>query len=269
MLRGVIRADGTLVDKEAALREAALYGHLDGWPLLVVAAALTEHPVKGPTASSIASMTWRRWVLENLLDYYVPIEDRYALIRGTFVHSGFQAFKAPEGVQLIREKRVRVHVPKYDDLVLSGQIDLYYPGHRRLEDYKTCGHIPDLIQGDHLVQLAVYAWLLRWHGFEVENAAVNYIGWNNCKQVSVAELQDGTLGRAIGHRLFVDEQYFIDHILRSWEVLMAGYHNHEVPSMRECELRYCNRCPVKWACDTIDVWGETICPSNFNQQDFM
>lgn len=269
MIRGVVRSDGALVEKEEALREAALTGHFEGWPLLVVAAALREYPHKGPSASSIASTSWRRWVLENLLDYYVPLESRYPLIRGTFVHSGFQAFKAPEGVTLIREKRMRIQVPKYEEIVLSGQVDLFYPDHNRLEDYKTCSHMPDYISDDHLVQLAVYAWLLRWHNFAVEKAAINYVGWHDCRHVFVAKMEDGSLGQAIGHRLMQDEQHFIEHIVEGWEVLYTGWKNHDVPPTMDCNLHYCQYCPVKWACDQIDVWGERINPGEFNQVDFV
>lgn len=267
MIKGVIRENGQLQPTEEALREAALHGHIDGWPLLIVATALRDWPKKKPSASTIASISWRQRVLEALLDYYVRIADRYPLIRGSLVHSGFEAFKAPQGIKLIREKRMRVKVPKLDDIVLSGQIDLYYPNHRRVEDYKTCSTIPDYIKPDHIVQLAVYAWLLRWSGFPVEGAAINYVAWNDCRQVQQVKNIDGSVIQVGSHELMTSETTFIQHILGAWDVLLAGYAQGLVPSTQDCDLRYCYNCPVKWACDQIAVEGQYIDPGRFRQED--
>ena len=267
MIKGVLRG-GQYTPTEDALREAALYGHLDGWPLLVVAAALRDWPKKRPSASAIASVSWRQQVLTAILDYYVRIEERYPLIRGSLVHSGFESFQAPEGVKLIREKRMRIVVPKLEDIVLSGQIDLYYPEHRRIEDYKTCSSVPEYIKPNHMVQLAVYAWLLRWSGFEVEDAAINYVAWHECKHTQHVKNIDGSVVAARTHALMTSEGTFLQHILDAWEVMLAGFQDNVVPSTQECDLRYCYRCPVKWACDQIDMRGETIIPDQFRQEDF-
>jgi len=236
--------------------------------LPVLALALQDRPITRPSASVIASSSWRRSVLEALLEYYVRIPDRYPLVRGTLFHSGFEALQAPAGVELIREKRMQVQIPKYEERILSGQIDLYYPQHRRLEDYKTCTQIPNLILPDHIVQLAVYYWLLTWHGFAVDSVAINYLSWHDCRQVSRTEFRGGSEGEAIGHVLFQNETYFIQYVVDGWDVLENGYARNEVPSTKECDLRYCRTCPVKWACDQVDVWGEVINPANFRQEDY-
>lgn len=269
MIRGLIRRDGTLLDTQDALREAALHGHVDGYPLPVLVMALRDYPRKRPSASIIASVTWRRAVLEAIVDYYVFVADRYAMIRGSLIHNGLGMLKVPEGVEVIREKRLRVAIPKFPEKILSGQIDLYYPQHARLEDHKTCTQIPSCIKPDHLAQLAVYYWLLIWHGYPVESVAINYISWHDCCQLTQAELEDGTVGEAIGHKLFQKEHAFIEYVVEGWDVLEAGFLNNEVPSIKECDTRYCRDCPVKWACDQIDVWGEVIDPSEFKQRDFV
>jgi len=269
MIRGLIRRDGTLMSTSTALQEAALHGNVDGYPLPVLSMALRDFPRKHPSASQIASVTWRRSVLEALLDYYVRVSDRYALVRGSLIHNGFEAFQVPKGLQLVREKRLKVNIPKFPEKVLSGQVDLYYPQHSRLEDYKTCSKIPEVIKPDHVVQLAVYHWLLRWHQFPVDSVAINYIGWHDCMQVSRTELDDGTEGEAIGHSLFQNESRFIRHVVDAWDVLEAGYQGREVPSTKECDLRYCRYCPVKWACDCLDVWGGHINPEEFRQEEFV
>jgi len=265
----MIRHDGTLLSTAEALREAALHGHVDGYPLPILVMALKDWKPTTPSASVIASVSWRRSVLQALLDYYVRIPDRYALVRGSLVHSGFEAFRAPEGLRLIREKRMRVQLPKYEDHILSGQVDLYYPDHRRLEDYKTCSVIPDTIKPDHLTQLAVYFWLLVWSGFGVDSVAIDYIGWDDCRQVSQAEFDDGSIGEAIGHPLFQSEHDFVQYILDGWEILAAGFSECDVPSTRDCDTRYCRSCSLKWACDRISPKGKIIVPSEFRQQDFM
>jgi len=255
------------VSTEDALAEALLHGHLDGYPYLLLVLALRDYPVKAPTASQVAGATWRRTVLQALIDYYVCVPNQYPLLRGSLVHSGFEAFRAPQGVRLIREKRMRIQIPKFEDKALSGQIDLYYPDHRRLEDYKSCNHIPNLITPDHLFQLAVYYWLLVWHRFPVDSVAINYIGWDDCRQVS-RTLIGMDEGEAIGHWLFQDEQRFIEKVVEGWDVLQAGFQDHDVPSTQECVLAYCRGCPVKWACDNVDEWGERINPDEFKQEEY-
>ena len=268
MIVGIIRSDSSLMSTEDALKEAALCGNVDGYPLAVLVLALRNRKQTTPTASQVASVSWRQQVLQNLIDYYAHLQDVYPLVRGTLIHSGFQAFKAPEGVELIRERRLRIKIPKYEDYVISGQVDLYYPDHRRLEDYKTCTVIPDLIKPDHIVQLAVYYWLLIWHNFHVDRVAINYVAWNTCCQLSQARLESKEVGEVVGHRLFQDEQAFIDQLVQGWDVLEAGFRNAEVPSTKECDLRYCRNCPVKWVCDVLSVWGETIDPAEFQQRDY-
>ncbi len=268
MLIGLIRKDGSLQTTDRVLNEAALFGEVDGYPLSVLAGMLNTYKTKGPSASQIASVTWRRAVLERIVDYYTYPESQLPLLRGSLVHKGLEGISLPSSVPSKREIRLRSYLPHHKSIMVSGQIDIYYPEQRRLEDYKTCTRIPESIKDDHLVQLAVYYWLLKWSGEEVERVAIDYIGWDVMQQIDIAEMPDGSIAKAIEHPYFQDMAMFETIIKTGYDVLEAGFNANVVPSMGQCNYNYCRYCPLKWACDRILATGETIDPEDYKQEDY-
>ena len=195
MLKGIVRVDGTLQPTIDALAEAAEQGHVDGFPFTIIAKMLKAYHSTGPTASTIASTTWRRSVLEHIVDYYAKPEALWPMLRGSLVHSGLEG-DVSTAQRLIKEKRLTARMPDYPNITLSGQIDVYFPEYGRLEDYKTCMTIPSYIKDEHAFQLAMYYWLLRWAGYDVREAVINYISWSDMKQVAVVEVSPRVYGRA-------------------------------------------------------------------------
>ena len=267
MLKGIVRKNGSLQDTASVLAEAAVFGHVDGYPLPILAQMLKVRPPIGPSASQIASITWRRVVLERLLDYYAPPRTLTAMLRGTLIHKGLEGTVFPKQVKVLTEHRLHSALPHHKEVSISGQIDVYYPAHHRLEDYKTCGTIPSLIPEEHLAQLAVYYWLLRWAGYTVDSVAIDYVSWDDMQQVVLAQLPDKTVQKAIAHPFFQNEELFENLILDGWRVLDNGFTNCEVPGMDNCNNNWCRYCPLKWACDGVAVVGETIDPADFVQED--
>jgi len=264
MLKGIVRKDGTLQPSHDALQEAAIFGNIDGIPLAVLAQMLDTRE-GNPSASTLASTTLRRVVLERLVDYYAPADNLLAMTRGSLIHRGLEGVPFPEGTRVMREVRLKMQLEKYKEVSLSGQIDAYYPEYRRLEDYKTAMRIPELLRYDHLVQLAVYYWLLKRNNYEVESVAINYIAWMEMAQVTLTEMLDGVIVPAILHPLFQDMEVFEDLIYERWVILKNGFDNNVVPPRIQCVSAYCRYCPLKWACDLIDAEGEVICPEDFEQ----
>lgn len=266
-LKGIIRTDGTLMPTVEVLEEAAFYGHVDGYPLAVLAKLLEVWKSRGPSASSIASSTWRRMVLERIVDYYAPPRSRMALLRGSLIHNGLERIKLPR-MEVMKERQLRSPLPSRKDIVLSGKIDVYFPKQHRLEDYKTCARVPDLIKPDHIFQLAVYSWLLKWANYDVQHVAIDYIAWDDMRQCTEVEDDDGEVILADDHPLVTDEACFECAAIEGWEILNDGFTNCVVPSMQDCVRAYCRYCPLKWACDRIAVRGEQIDPEDFDQEEY-
>jgi len=173
VIKGIIRSDGSLMSKTNALEQAAVRGNVDGYPLLVLVKMFDERKNPYPSASTISSQSWRQIVLEAIIPHYVVPQDRMALVRGSLIHAGFDKFPGLGNVKLIREKRYRIVIPGMVNQFLTGAVDLYFPQHKRLEDWKTCSVLPDLIRPTHLVQLAIYHWLLVWSKLSVEDICIN------------------------------------------------------------------------------------------------
>jgi hypothetical protein len=264
MLKGIVRADGWLQSTADALGEAASLGSVDGYPFTILSKMLKSYHSTGPTASTIASTTWRRSVLENIVDYYARPEALWPMLRGTLVHTGLEGNIAT-GEKLIKEKRLTAAMPDYRDITLSGQIDLYYPAYGRLEDYKTCMSIPNFIKDEHAFQLAMYWWLLRWAGYVPQSAVIDYISWTELRQVGVISQARGFVP-VVQHPMFTEEKAFQDRVAYGYRILDAGYTHNRVPSMSDCNNNYCRNCPVKQACDKIAVVGETIYPEAYEQK---
>lgn len=263
---GIITQDGCLLDADEALKEATREGNVDGYPLTILAQMLSGYTNKNPSASQIAGGAWRRTVLENLLDFYVYPDYCVAQLRGTLFHAGLASVKLPWNTSVLSEKRYTFPLRTRKGATISGQIDVYYPQYHRLEDYKTCSEVPAVIKGEHLLQLAVYFWLLRWAGQTVESAVIDYISWNDMRQVALAEMPNNTVAPAVQHPFFQDEAAFTDEIDEGYGVLETGFKKCLVPSMRHCNRLWCRRCSVKWACDRIAVKGEVIVPGNYTQK---
>ncbi len=267
MLAGLLGPDGQLVDKEEVISVAMAAGEFDGYPPSVVIQMLDVRDIKRPTASQLASQTWRRMVLERLVKYYAWGSSLIPLVRGTLVHSGLEAVTFPPSGNVIKELRITKTVPG-TDIVLSGQVDVYYPNRAGLEDYKTCQNIPDLIREAHLLQLLIYSWLLRWDGYDVIWAVIDYISWNSMRQVWLTELPNGRQGPVCHHPWFEDENAFIEEVRYRYEVLLAGFQDGIVPSMEHCNTSWCWNCPVKWACDQVAPSGGTLRMGELDQHDY-
>ena len=268
MIKGIIRADGALQNTSEVLAEAELFGHVDGYPLMVLVQMLESWRMTKPSASQIASETWRRMVLERLIDFYAYPQARIPLIRGSLIHNGLQMVKPPASVKVVKEKRLKVAMPLRRDIVLSGQIDVFYPGPHRIEDYKTCMQIPTLIKPVHLLQLAIYTWLLRWAGYTVDVAVINYIAWDEMQQVAETKLTGKEVGPAISHPLFTDVEHFQTTVASGYDTLERGFEYGLIPPQSQCNIAWCRNCPLKWACDVIDEHGEVIDAADFTQEKY-
>jgi len=266
VIKGLIR-NGSLQSKEDALKEALEVGHVGGIPYAILYTMFRERKIRTPTASMIAGLTWRQTVLSRILDYYVLPGQLYAQLRGTLIHEGLASLRFPSGVSVVRERRLTVPVPGHKEIKLSGQIDVYYPEQHRLEDYKTCSVIPKTARLEHVLQLAVYTWLSRWSCYPVEQVAINYISWKYALQRTTTEVKGEEIP-IIEHEYLQSEEAFIEFVERGWQILQLGFQEYNVPSMRHCNLNYCNGCAVKWACDRIAVTGEVIEPEEFQQEDY-
>ena len=269
MIKGIIRTDGSLMSKACALKEAAEEGNVDGYPFLVLAQMFNKRKNPYPSASTISSSSWRQMVLEAIIPHYIVPQNRMALVRGSAIHAGFDNFPGPENVKLIREKRYRIAIPGMIERFLTGTVDLYFPQYYRLEDWKTCSIMPSIIRPSHLMQLAIYYWLLIWSKLPILDVCINYMTWRDCLQIRQAKLETGEVANAIGHELFQNEVIFLECIREGWETLQAGFIQHEVPAMVDCNIDYCRYCSVKWACDQIEEWGEIVFPEDFNQEDYL
>jgi len=257
--------DGKLQSKEEVLNEAALFGHIDLYPLPILTRMFHEHKTNGPSASQIAGGAYRRTVLERIIPYYARPRSLMAMLRGTLIHAGLQETDMSDNTKVIAEKRYHAQVPG-TDFTISGQVDVYYPEHRRLEDYKTCQRIPSVIKEAHVFQLAVYYWLLVWNNVPVERAVIDYVSWDDVAQLSLAELPDDSIGDIMNHPIFKDESLFIDAVNSVWHILNDGFEFNYVPSMSDCNLSYCRYCPVKWACDRMPSDGGPVDPEDYVQE---
>jgi hypothetical protein len=264
VLIGLIRADRSLQRKEAALAEAALMGNIDNYPLPIISRMFTEYTNKAPSASQIAGGAYRRSVLERIISFYAKPRQLMAMLRGTLIHAGLQG-TILEGTKVVTEKRWTSQVPG-TEFVISGAVDVYYPEHRRLEDYKTCQNIPSVMKEEHVFQLAVYCWLLRWNNMQVDKAVIDYISWDDTVQLALAAMPDDTVNDVMMHPYFKDEETFIKAISYAYQVLSDGYEYDNVPSMADCKTTFCRYCPVKFCCDQIDPYGEYIKPEEFVQE---
>ena len=264
MLIGLIRQDGALQLKEEAIAEAQLFGQVDGYSLPIITRMFAEHTAKSPSASQIAGQAYRRTVLEKIISFYAKPLSLMAMLRGTLIHAGLQSTNL-QGIRVITEHRYTYTIPG-TTIKLSGQVDVYYPEHRRLEDYKTCQNIPQIIKEEHVLQLAIYYWLLRWNGLPVDKAVIDYISWGDTQQLSLAEMPDGSVNDVVMHPYFKDESYFVETITKAWHILNDGFEEYYVPGMNFCNRSYCRYCTLKWACDRIDYTGEIIEPSEFVQE---
>lgn len=252
MIAGLQDPFGGLHDSMEILGVSDVVGHWNGYPHMMLAKILAPYKTNRyrPSASIIAGGSWRRSVLERLLSYYPKMEQVYPMLRGTLVHAGLEAFSAP-GV----EKEVFLHadIPG-EDKVLTGKADVYVPRYKRLIDWKTASRIPTHIKPAHLFQLAIYAWLLRWMDHPVEAVAINYVGWKQATYVNISK--DGK--PACEHPLLRDDAYFIEQLMDGYNILEQGFRNERLPSMSECNIKWCSYCAVKWACDQMPVEGGFI-----------
>jgi hypothetical protein len=166
------------------------------------------------------------------------------------IHNGVEYVHLPPRLEVVREERFEAKIPGTDKIV-SGKIDLYIPAPIcRLEDYKSCAKVPDAVKKDHLVQLAIYTYLLRWNGYQVNNAAINYI--HDYKVIQMDEfLLDGERVPIMEHPLMSSEAHFIKKLSRAYSVLYDGYHNGILPGVNFCNTRWCRGCDVAWACKQL------------------
>ena len=85
---------------------------------------------------------------------------RFRMMRGTLLHEGLAHFTSDFG-----SERLLWHRLNYD-LVLSGTPDLVLPeeGKITIFDLKTTRTTPDAVKESHVMQLELYAFLLRANG---------------------------------------------------------------------------------------------------------
>lgn len=112
----------------------------------------------------------RRIIFERQTDYVVPIEDLWALFRGTQFHGVLEPYAHPDsygearfyvddlGVQL---PAVKAGLPR-KDRSFSGSPDLVDPGVGILYDYKRTKEVPrfEHVWPDHVAQLNINRWLV-------------------------------------------------------------------------------------------------------------
>ncbi len=262
---GIITRSGKLLSTKEAIRIAHDEGHVDRYPFLILESMLKSYRPSGPTASMVAGGAWRRCVLENLIEHYIDPKGSVALTRGTLVHGGVELIRTDRAV--LREERLTAALPNYSEVVVSGQIDNYVVARNRLEDVKTARRIPEHMPDYHAFQLATYSWLLRWNGYPVETAAILYISWDSIFYVDTI-MYEGEPIPVIQHPLFKYEALFEGDYYLGWDVINRGLTEHIVPSTQNCNLNWCRYCPVKFACDRIDVNGEQIIPGNYDQKEY-
>lgn len=255
MLKGLIAPDGKLWETDDVIEYAKENENWNGLPLSILEIMLLRNRgSKHPSASSLARLSYRQTALEQILDFYADPRDRMPLIRGTLIHHGFDKIKV-KSLEAKQEWHISARCPYNDEIILTGHVDLYYPDKRLLIDHKTTTSIPEYIKPDHIRQLAIYVWLARWgKGVDVSKVGINYISWRDAKQVFKVSADK----EAIDLPLFQDPMVFMSTLEESWEILNAAWTNNVVPPHHECVHRYCRYCPVKWACDRIQPYGDYI-----------
>jgi hypothetical protein len=262
VILGLIDNRGITTPRTTVLTQAYQNGHFEGYPFLALSQLMDDSHPRGPTASQIAGGSWRQVVLTGLLDYYLNPGDVMPMLRGSVMHLGLEAIM-PKGANIMKERRLE---GEFAGRPISGQVDLYYPDYARLEDWKTCKTIPKVIKNSHLIQLAIYAWLLKLNGFPVESAAINYANWYEFASRGWTEIKGEAIPVA-DHPIFKEEAEFEKVFAPGWDVISKGFQEHIIPSTQHCVLSYCTYCPVKWACDLIHVDGEQIRPEVFDQEE--
>lgn len=264
MIIGIITEDGKVMGQQEALSTALANGEVDGYPPDVLWSIMKSWKSDKPSASQLGRAA-RQNILENILDYYIRVHNRMPLFRGSVVHKGLEHASLPGSVPVIREKRLKSTLPLYKDIELSGQIDLYYINSKKLVDYKTCTKMPSSIRDYHILQLAVYKWLLTWSGYDVEEVGITYISWNQIKYLSTIVLARGSIP-AIDSWMMQDEEAFQNKIKERYTLLYEGYHApYVIPPMSKCNRAWCKNCPVKWACDSLPAEGITLTQEEFDE----
>jgi hypothetical protein len=264
MLVGIIKKDGSLMPTYDVLKEGEETGFVDGYPTIVLRKMLISDHTSQISASQIAGGTWRRTVLERLVDYYASPRSLWPMLRGTIIHEGLQAIVPVSAIErgLMVEKRLRASLPQHRNIILSGQIDIYNPFTHRLEDYKSTSRVPQTIKYEHLFQLAIYAWLLRWNEYEVDSAVINYILWDEIATLD-STLYGNEVIPCVEHPLFTDSDYFQETVKKGYDTLYKGYTPLPSPLYQGLQHNYCRNCSVKSACDRISPNGAQINPKDF------
>lgn len=266
MIKGIITQDGTVMSRDEVLSTALTKGSIDGFPPDILWTIMKSWKSDKPSASQLGRAA-RQNILENILDYYVTVDNRIPLFRGSVVHKGLEHATLPHTVPVMREVRLTSNMPMFKDIFLTGQIDIFYRKDKKLVDYKTCSKMPRYIRDYHLMQLAVYKWLLVWNGYDVEEVGITYIAWNYVQYVNEVKLSKGIIP-AIDYWMINDEAAFQKKIAERYHLLHDGYHEpYIIPSMSDCNRRWCSNCPVKWACDRIPTEGTTITQKELDEFD--
>lgn len=271
MIKGIITEEEVPMTKNEALSTALAKGDIDGYPPDVIWTIMKSWKSDSPSASQLGRAA-RQNILENILDYYVKVSSRLPLFRGSVVHKGLEHSTLPNTVPVMREVRLESNLPLYKDIELSGQIDVYYRDDKKLVDYKTCSRVPQFIKDYHLLQLAVYKWLLDWHGYEVSEVGITYLSWNYIRYTNEIKIVSGPIP-AIDSWLMQDSAQFQSKVAERYNLLYSGYHApYVIPPMSDCNRMWCKNCPVKWACDRIPVEGATLTEEElleFNHEDYL
>jgi len=128
-------------------------------------------------SSIIYCLRKAKW--ENKIDYYMPLQKLYYLMRGNIIHKILQEQGEEQGSLI--ETYFEQKVPGTESF-LRGQIDLYV--NSILYDYKTMestglSYLRTGPKEEHVIQTNFYKWLLEKAGYAVDAIKITYLTMSN------------------------------------------------------------------------------------------
>jgi CRISPR/Cas system-associated exonuclease Cas4 (RecB family) len=122
----------------------------------------------------------RKVVLDQRRDIYVSPDQLWYAFRGQMFHNIAQSAALDDWVVEQRFYRDIAGV------IISGQVDIIYPGRKLLQDYKTTKWIKDELvpYAEHALQANIYAWLVEPQ-YEIESMEIVYMDMNRVLVVPV------------------------------------------------------------------------------------
>ena len=187
---GWITKDGREISFEEARAIARKEGAFEKFPISTLV-AMEETRNDGYWLSpSSATYCNRQRILKRENDYYQDLEGSWTSFTGTAYHGELARQRIP-GLLYEQHLSIPLSVQLRDGtetaFTLQGTADLYDEDQRSLYDWKTIGDfqyydastktrtnrvLPD---PSHVLQINLYALMLRWKGFPVEHAYIWYV----------------------------------------------------------------------------------------------